>query len=99
MGEMWTRYSIINGNEMVVDSTRLGSTRRAAGRLSVLRYTLPFLSEPYATNFDIVPDAKIEKNGMGYLTKSFQWNEAGSDQLNVNLVTQSAIQAKTLGAE
>jgi hypothetical protein len=78
MGEMWTRYSIINGNKMVVDSTRLGSTRRAAGRSSVLRYTLPFLPEPYATKFDIVPDAKIEKNGMGYPTKSFYWNEAGS---------------------
>ncbi|KAN0067801.1 hypothetical protein V8E54_014048 [Elaphomyces granulatus] len=64
--------------------------------VSFLRYTLPFLPDPYVSNFELIPDASTEKNGMGYLTISYQLGEETTDEMNVSIMTRLAIPAKTV---
>jgi hypothetical protein len=64
--------------------------------VSFLRYTLPFLPDPYVINFELAPDPDTEKNGMGYLTISQRWKEETTDEMDVSLMTQLAIPAKTM---
>lgn len=64
--------------------------------VSVLRYTLPFLPDPYVSNFEPVPDASVEKNGFGYLTMTYPWTADIVGELEVGLMTILAIPARTI---
>jgi hypothetical protein len=80
-------------------SSRYESGALASGAVtmvSFLRYTLPFLPDPYVSNFELIPDAAIEKSGMGYLAVSYRWKEEATDELDLSILTQLAIPAKTV---
>ena len=68
----------------------------AVSLVSRLRYTLPFLPDPYATNLELMPDPAVEKNGMGYLTVLQRWIQDTVEQLDVSIMTGTAIPARTL---
>ena len=65
--------------------------------LSFLRHTIPFLPDPYATNFDILtpPTRKLP---IGYLiiVQKIQGDKPLAPRLEIQLMTELAIQARTL---
>ncbi|KAH6696599.1 hypothetical protein BKA61DRAFT_623278 [Leptodontidium sp. MPI-SDFR-AT-0119] len=63
---------------------------------SFLRYSLPFLPDPYVTNFELVPDAAIEKNGIGYLNFAQSWSEESTSEMDIDLMTKIATPARTM---
>ncbi|KAF4335138.1 hypothetical protein FBEOM_11016 [Fusarium beomiforme] len=68
----------------------------AVTMVGFLRYTLPFLPDPYATNFELELDPSVEKIGLGYLTISQVWKEETMNELDISLITQLAIPARTM---
>jgi hypothetical protein len=63
---------------------------------SFLRYTLPFLPDPYASNFEMTIDPAVEKNGLGYITTSAQWDAQTLQNLDLTIMTIFVTLAKTI---
>jgi hypothetical protein len=64
--------------------------------VSILRYTLAMLPDPYASNFEFVPDLVVEKNGMGYLTISRGWSQRTMNEMTIDLMSRLVLPAKTM---
>ncbi|KAH8646510.1 hypothetical protein BGZ60DRAFT_553839 [Tricladium varicosporioides] len=67
-----------------------------ARTVSFLRYTLPFLPDPYASNFELKIDPAVEKQGLGYFTTSVRWTTNTTMSLDLQLLTESFTAAKTM---
>lgn len=64
--------------------------------ISFLRYTLPFLPDPYASNFEMTINPAAEKSGLGYMTTSIQWNAGTPLKLDLTIMTMLFTVARTI---
>ncbi|KAF2833497.1 hypothetical protein CC86DRAFT_10763 [Ophiobolus disseminans] len=62
--------------------------------LSRLKYTVPLLPDPYATNFEIGVDAEAEKIGVGHVLMSSSWTPETVSALSVTLLSPKFTDAK-----